>query len=215
MARYTGPVCRLCRRERTKLFLKGERCYSLKCPVSEAVTDRHSRAYPPGEHGRDRMRQGSEYLAQLREKQKARRIYGVLERQFRNLYEEANRQPGITGENLLRNLELRLDNVVFRAGWGASRSQARQFVRHGHVLVDGKRVTIPSYRVRKGQTVSLDTGARNMFAVRRNMDTLDRQTPAWLQGSDAGFAVEVLNPPLREHIDEPVREQLIVELYSK
>ena len=136
MARYTGPVCRLCRRERTKLFLKGERCYSLKCPVSEAVTDRHSRAYPPGEHGRDRMRQGSEYLAQLREKQKARRIYGVLERQFRNLYEEANRQPGITGENLLRNLELRLDNVVFRAGWGASRSQARQFVRHGHVRVE-------------------------------------------------------------------------------
>ena len=133
MARYTGPVCRLCRRERTKLFLKGERCYSLKCPVSEAVTDRHSRAYPPGEHGRDRMRQGSEYLAQLREKQKARRIYGILEKQFRNLYEEANRQGGITGENLLRILELRLDNVVFRAGWGASRRQARQFVRHGHV----------------------------------------------------------------------------------
>ena len=122
MARYTGPVCRLCRRERTKLFLKGERCYSLKCPVSEAVTDRHSRAYPPGEHGRDRMRQGSEYLAQLREKQKARRIYGILEKQFRNMYEEANRQGGITGENLLRNLELRLDNVVFRAGWGASRA---------------------------------------------------------------------------------------------
>jgi small subunit ribosomal protein S4 len=133
MARYTGPVCRLCRRERTKLFLKGERCYSLKCPVSEAVTDRHSRAYPPGEHGRDRMRQGSEYLAQLREKQKARRIYGILEKQFRNMYEEATRQGGITGENLLRNLELRLDNVVFRAGWGASRRQARQFVRHGHV----------------------------------------------------------------------------------
>jgi len=139
MARYTGPVCRLCRRERTKLFLKGERCYSLKCPVSEAVTDRHSRAYPPGEHGRDRMRQGSEYLAQLREKQKARRIYGILEKQFRNMYEEANRQGGITGENLLRNLELRLDNVVFRAGWGASRRQARQFVRHGHVSVNGKR----------------------------------------------------------------------------
>jgi len=124
MARYTGPVCRLCRRERTKLFLKGERCYSMKCPVSEAVTDRHSRAYPPGEHGRDRMRQGSEYLGQLREKQKARRIYGLLERQFHNLYVEASRAPGITGENLLRMLELRLDNVAFRAGWGASRSQA-------------------------------------------------------------------------------------------
>ena len=151
MARYTGPVCRLCRRERTKLFLKGERCYSMKCPVSEAVTDRHSRAYPPGEHGRDRMRQGSEYLAQLREKQKARRIYGVLERQFHNLYVEASRAPGITGENLLRMLELRLDNVAFRAGWGASRAQARQFVRHGHVLVNGKRVTIPSYRVAPGR----------------------------------------------------------------
>jgi small subunit ribosomal protein S4 len=215
MARYTGPVCRLCRRERTKLFLKGERCYSLKCPVSEAVTDRHSRAYPPGEHGRDRMRQGSEYLTQLREKQKARRIYGLLEKQFRNLYEEANRQPGITGENLLRMLELRIDNVAFRAGWGASRSQARQLVRHGHVLVNGKRVTIPSYRVRKGDVVVLKPAARNFFPVRRNMDTLDRQLPAWLETGDGGFAVTVLNPPLREHIDEPVHEQLIVELYSK
>jgi len=215
MARYTGPVCRLCRRERTKLFLKGERCYSLKCPVSEAVTDRHSRAYPPGEHGRDRMRQSSEYLTQLREKQKARRIYGILERQFRNLYEEANHAPGITGENLLRMLELRLDNVVFRAGWGASRSQARQFVRHGHVLINGKRVTITSYRVRKGETVTLKDASRTMFAVRRNMDTLDRQQPAWLESGDGGFAVSVLNPPLREQIDEPVQEQLIVELYSK
>jgi len=208
-------VCRLCRRERTKLFLKGERCYSLKCPVSEAVTDRHSRAYPPGEHGRDRMRQGSEYLNQLREKQKARRIYGVLEKQFRNLYEEANRESGITGENLLRMLEMRLDNVVFRAGWGASRAQARQFVRHGHVTVNGRRVTIPSYRVRKGDVVTLKESSRQMFAVRRNMDTLDRQRPPWLEAGDAGFAVSVLNPPLREHIDEPVQEQLIVELYSK
>ncbi len=215
MARYTGPVCRLCRRERTKLFLKGERCYSLKCPVSEAVTDRHSRAYPPGEHGRDRMRQGSEYLSQLREKQKARRIYGLLEKQFRNLYEEASRQPGITGENLLRMLELRLDNVVFRSGWGASRAQARQLVRHGHVLVDGKRVTIPSFRVKKGQVVTLKQSSRTMFTVRRNMDTLDRQMPAWLEAGDAGFAVSVLNPPVREQIDEPVQEQLIVELYSK
>ena len=215
MARYTGPVCRLCRRERTKLFLKGERCFSLKCPVSEAVTDRHSRAYPPGEHGRDRMRQGSEYLNQLREKQKARRIYGVLERQFRNLYEEASRQSGITGENLLRMLEMRLDNVVFRAGWGASRAQARQFVRHGHVRVNGKRVTIPSYQVRKGDVVTLKESSRQMFAVRRNMDTLDRQRPPWLEAGDQGFAVSVLNPPLREHIDEPLQEQLIVELYLK
>jgi small subunit ribosomal protein S4 len=161
------------------------------------------------------MRQGSEYLTQLREKQKARRIYGILERQFRNLYEEANHAPGITGENLLRMLELRLDNVVFRAGWGASRSQARQFVRHGHVLINGKRVTIPSYRVRKGETVTLKDASRTMFAVRRNMDTLDRQLPPWLETVGDRFEVRVFSLPLREHIDEPVQEQLIVELYSK
>jgi small subunit ribosomal protein S4 len=215
MARYTGPVCRLCRRERTKLFLKGERCFSLKCPVSEAVTDRHSRAYPPGEHGRDRMRQGSEYLAQLREKQKARRIYGVLEKQFRNLYEEANRSPGITGENLLRMLELRLDNVAFRAGWGASRSQARQLVRHGHVTVNGKRVTIPSYRVRVEDVVALAQKSRELFVVRRNLDTLDRQVPIWLETGDGRNQVRVSSLPERTQIDETVRESLIVELYSK
>ena len=215
MARYTGPVCRLCRRERTKLFLKGERCYSMKCPVSDQVTDRNSRNYPPGEHGRDRLRQGSEYLGQLREKQKARRIYGLLEKQFRNLYEEANRREGLTGENLLVMLELRLDNVAFRAGWGASRNQARQFVRHGHVTVNGKRVNIPSYRVRKGDVVALKAPTRENFHVRRNRDTLDHQLPAWLESAEDGFAVTVLNPPLREHINEPVQEQLIVELYSK
>jgi small subunit ribosomal protein S4 len=205
----------LCRRERTKLFLKGERCYSLKCPVSEAVTDRHSRAYPPGEHGRDRMRQGSEYLSQLREKQKARRIYGVLEKQFRNMYEEANRQPGITGENLLRMLELRLDNVAFRAAWGASRSQARQLVRHGHVLVYGKRVTIPSSRVRVDDVVSLKPGSRELYVVRRNLDTLDRQLPLWLDAGDGRNQVRVASLPERQQIDESVRESLIVELYSK
>ena len=215
MARYTGPVCRLCRRERTKLFLKGERCYSLKCPVSEAVTDRHSRAYPPGEHGRDRMRQGSEYLAQLREKQKARRIYGVLETQFRNLYEEANRAPGITGESLLRMLELRLDNVVYRAGWGASRSQARQLVRHGHISINGKRVDIPSYRVRAGETITLKAVTRENFNVVRNLDTLERSLPVWLEKVDGGFAVTVLSAPERAQIDEAINEQLIVELYSK
>jgi len=215
MARYTGPVCRLCRRERTKLYLKGERCNSLKCPVSEQVTDRHSRAYPPGEHGRDRMRQGSEYLGQLREKQKCRRIYGLLEKQFRNLYEEANRRPGITGENLLQMLELRLDNVVFRAGWGASRSQARQLVQHGHVLVNGKRVTIPSYRLRKDQVVALKARTRENFQVVRNRDTLDRQLTAWLEAGDSGFEVKVFSLPIRAQIDEPVQEQLIVELYSK
>jgi len=215
MARYTGPVCRLCRRERVKLFLKGERCYSMKCPVSEQVTDRHSRAYPPGEHGRDRMRQGSEYLAQLREKQKARRIYGLLEKQFRNLYEEANRRPGITGENLLQMLELRLDNVVFRAGWGASRSQARQLVRHGHILVNGKRVTIPSFRLRKDDVVALKPATRENFHVVRNRDTLDRQLASWLESGENGFEVKVFALPIREQIDEPVQEQLIVELYSK
>ena len=215
MARYTGPVCRLCRRERTKLFLKGERCYSMKCPVSEQVTDRHSRAYPPGEHGRDRMRQGSEYLSQLREKQKARRIYGLLEKQFRNLYEEASRRPGITGENLLQMLELRLDNVVFRAGWGASRSQARQRGRHGHITVNGKRVTIPSFRVRKDEVVALKSATRENFHVVRNRDVLDRQLAPWLESADGGFEVKIFALPIREQIDEPVQEQLIVELYSK
>ncbi|MHB8506158.1 MAG: 30S ribosomal protein S4 [Acidimicrobiales bacterium] len=208
MARYTGPVCRLCRREKMKLFLKGPKCDSMKCPIER-------RPYPPGEHGRDRMRQGSEYLTQLREKQKARRIYGVFEKQFRNLYEEANRQQGITGENLLRMLELRLDNVAFRAGWGSSRAQARQFVRHGHVLVNGRRVTIPSYRVRKGDVVSLKPKARQMIIVRHNLDTLDRQVPAWLETGADGHEVTVRDLPLRDHIDVPVRESLIVELYSK
>ena len=207
MARYTGPVCRLCRREKMKLFLKGPKCDSMKCPIER-------RPYPPGEHGRDRPRE-SEYQIQLREKQKARRIYGVLEKQFRNLYEEANRQQGITGENLLRMLELRLDNVAFRAGWGSSRSQARQLVRHGHVTVNGKRVTIPSYRVRKGDVVALREKSRNLIVVRHNLDTIDRATPPWIDRAGDGNEVTVRDLPLREHIDVPVREQLIVELYSK
>ncbi|HLI02279.1 MAG TPA: 30S ribosomal protein S4 [Acidimicrobiales bacterium] len=208
MARYTGPACRLCRREKMKLFLKGAKCDSMKCPIER-------RPYPPGEHGRDRMRQGSEYLTQLREKQKARRIYGVLEKQFHNLYEEATRQSGITGENLLRMLEMRLDNVAFRAGWGSSRAQARQLVRHGHVDVNGKRVTIPSYRVRKGDVVSLRSKARSMIVIRHNLDTLERHVPAWLEAGAEGAQVTVLDNPRREHIDVPVRESLIVELYSK
>ncbi|HUQ38896.1 MAG TPA: 30S ribosomal protein S4 [Acidimicrobiales bacterium] len=208
MARYTGPVCRLCRREKMKLFLKGAKCDTMKCPIER-------RPYPPGEHGRDRMRPGSEYLGQLREKQKARRIYGVLEKQFANLYDEATRQAGITGENLLRMLELRLDNVAFRAGWASSRNQARQFVRHGHVLVDGKRVDIPSYRLKKGQVVSLKGKSRELIVIRHNMDTLDRQVPPWLEATGDKTEVTVRDLPLREHIDVPVREQLIVELYSK
>jgi len=161
------------------------------------------------------MRQGSEYLAQLREKQKARRIYGLLERQFRNVYGEATRQSGVTGENLLRLLELRLDNVTFRATWGASRAQARQLVRHGHVLVNGKRVTIPSYRVRQDDVVSLKPSARELYFVRRNLDTLDRQLPLWLEAGENRHEVRVASLPQREHIDEPIRESLIVELYSK
>ncbi|HWC11086.1 MAG TPA: 30S ribosomal protein S4 [Acidimicrobiales bacterium] len=207
MARYTGPVCRLCRRERMKLFLKGPKCDSMKCPIER-------RPYPPGDHGRGRIRE-SEYLLQLREKQKARRIYGVLEKQFRNLYQEANRQGGITGENLLRMLEQRLDNVVFRGGWGASRNQARQLVRHGHVQVNGRRVTIPSYSVRRGDVVAIRPKSQSLIIIRHNLDTLDRALPPWLEGGEGGMAVTVRDLPLREHIDVPVRESLIVELYSK
>jgi small subunit ribosomal protein S4 len=207
MARYTGPVCRLCRREKMKLFLKGPKCDSMKCPIER-------RPYPPGEHGRGRIRE-SEYMIQLREKQKARRIYGVLEKQFRRMYEEATRQKGITGENLLRMLETRLDNVAFRAMFGASRNQARQLVRHGHVSVNGKRVTIPSYQVRKGDVVELRPKAQNMIVVQHNLDTLDRTVPPWIEVGENRARVTVRDLPMREHIDVPVREQLIVELYSK
>ena len=207
MARYTGPVCRLCRREKMKLFLKGPKCDSMKCPIER-------RPYPPGEHGRGRIRE-SEYMIQLREKQKARRIYGVLEKQFRRLYEEATHQKGITGENLLRMLETRLDSVVFRAGFAASRNQGRQLVRHGHVAVNGKRVTIPSYQVRKGDVVELRERAQNMIVIRHNLDTLDRTVPPWVEVDGSGMKATVRDLPLREHIDVPVREQLIVELYSK
>jgi len=207
MARYTGPVCRLCRREKMKLFLKGPKCDSMKCPIER-------RPYPPGMHGRGRIRE-SEYMFQLREKQKARRIYGVLEKQFRNMYEEANRQDGITGEILLQMLEQRLDNVAFRAGWGSSRSQARQFVRHGHVNVNGRRVTIPSYQVRKGDVVEIREKSRAMIVLRHNLDTLDRAKPPWIEVAGEGWSATVRDLPLREHIDVPARESLIVELDSK
>jgi small subunit ribosomal protein S4 len=191
-----------------KLFLKGTKCDSMKCPIER-------RPYPPGDHGRSRRQTGSEYLTQLREKQKARRIYGLMEKQFRKLYAEAVRQQGVTGENLLRLLETRLDNVTFRASWGNSRAQARQLVRHGHIKVNGKRVTIPSYQVKKGDVVTLSEKAKSMIVVRANLDTLDRALPAWLEGAEAGIQVTVRELPLRAHIDVPVREQLIVELYSK
>ena len=205
MARYTGPVCRLCRRERMKLFLKGAKCDTMKCPIER-------RPYPPGIHGRGRIRE-SEYMLQLREKQKAKRIYGVLEKQFRNLYAEASRQKGITGETLLRMLEQRLDNVVFRAGFASSRNQSRQWVRHGHVLVNGKRVTIPSYMVRKEDVIEFAAKSQEMIVLRHNLDTIDRSVPMWLDVTDGKATVRDL--PLREQIDIPVREQLIVELYSK
>src|SRR5689334_3027201 len=207
MARYTGAVCRLCRRERMKLFLKGTKCETMRCPIER-------RPYPPGQHGRGRVRD-SEYLLQLREKQKARRIYGLLEKQFKLTYEKANKQPGITGENLLRLLELRLDNAVFRSGFASSRNQARQFVRHGHVTVNGKRVTIPSYLLRQGDVISLRDKARKMIVIRHNIDTLDRIAPQWLDVNAGEFQATVRDLPLREQIDVPVREQLIVELYSK
>jgi small subunit ribosomal protein S4 len=207
MARYTGAVCRLCRRERMKLFLKGTKCETMRCPIER-------RPYPPGQHGRGRVRD-SEYLLQLREKQKARRIYGLLEKQFKLIYEKASRQDGITGENLLRLLELRIDNAVFRAGFASSRNQARQFVRHGHVSVNGKRVTIPSYVLRQGDVISLRDKARKMIVIRHNIDTLDRTAPQWLDVNMDEFQATVRDLPLREQIDIPVREQLIVELYSK
>src|SRR3954468_18452652 len=207
MARYTGAVSRLWRGERMKLFLKGAKCDTMKCPVER-------KPYPPGQHGRGRIRD-SEYLLQLREKQKCRRIYGMLEKQFRNLYGLAAREKGITGENLLRMLEQRLDNVVFRAGFSASRNQARQFVRHGHVNVNGKRVTIPSYMLRRGDSVSLRDKAQRMIVIRHNIDTLDRAVPMWLDATPSDYKVVVRHLPLREQIDVPVREQLIVELYSK
>jgi small subunit ribosomal protein S4 len=207
MARYTEAVCKLCRRERMKLFLKGAKCDSMKCPVER-------KPYPPGEHGRGRIRE-SEYLLQLREKQKARRIYGVLEKQFRNLYAQASRESGITGETLLRMLEQRLDNVVYRANVASSRNQARQFVRHGHILVNGRRVTIPSYQVRKGDVVQVSPKASRNIVIRHNTDTIDRAVPAWLDVTAGELKATVRDLPLREQIDVPVREQLIVELYSK
>ena len=205
MSRYTGPRARVSRRLGTNIFgTKGETIALDKRP------------YPPGEHGRTRRRTNqSEYLLQLHEKQKARFSYGLTEKQFRRTYEEANRREGVTGENMLRFLELRLDNVVYRAGLAATRPQARQMVNHGHCDVNGRRVDIPSFRVRKGDVISLRPKARDMVVVRWNIDVLDRQAPAWLAVGGDGFEVTVNELPVREQIDIPVREHLIVELYSK
>jgi small subunit ribosomal protein S4 len=206
MARDLGPKCRQCRREGLKLFLKGERCLTEKCAIER-------RSYPPGEHGRGRIKQ-SEYLLQLREKQKARRYYGLLEKQFRNTYQKASRRTGPTGENLLRMLETRLDNVVYRLGFAGSRAQSRQLVRHGHFLVNGRRVNIPSYGVRPDDVISLRPNSPAEATVRDATDLTAAVTP-WLQADHDGLTGKMLKWPERTEIDTPVQESLIVELYSK
>jgi len=206
MARDLSPQCKQCRREGIKLFLKGERCFTDKCAVER-------KSYPPGEHGRGRIKQ-SEYLLQLREKQKARRYYQVLEKQFHHYYELASRQQGITGENLLRLLETRLDNVVYRLGFGASRRQARQLVRHAHFLVNGKKVDIPSYQVRPNDVVSVKPASKATETIRAATDLTASVAP-WLQADHDNLTGKVLRFPERSEISAPVQEQLIVELYSK
>ncbi len=208
MARYTGPDCKRCRREKIKLFLKGSKCESPKCPIEK-------RPYPPGDHGRARTKE-SEYLLQMREKQKCARIYGVLEKQFRNYYDEANRLNGKTGENLLTILESRLDNVVFRAGLAKSRDMARQLVGHGHILVNGKKVDIPSYRVTPSDIVEVRTKSKELtpFVV-AHAEADERTAPAWLEVIPNRMRVLVHRLPVRDQIDTQVQEQLIVELYSK
>lgn len=206
MARDTSAQCKQCRREVEKLFLKGERCLTDKCAVER-------RAYPPGEHGRGRIKQ-SEYLLQLREKQKARRYYQVLEKQFRQYYVTASRKDGITGENLLKLLEMRLDNVVYRLGFGASRRQARQLVRHAHFTVNGKKVDIPSYQVRPDDIVAVRPNSKAVESVRAATDLTSSVSP-WLLADHDNLTGKVLRAPERDEIDAPVQEQLIVELYSK
>ncbi|SEM10581.1 30S ribosomal protein S4 [Nonomuraea pusilla] len=208
MARYTGADCKLCRREKTKLFLKGSKCESAKCPIE-------IRPYPPGEHGRGRPKE-SEYQLQLREKQKTRRIYGVLEKQFHNYYEEASRKTGKTGEVLLQILESRLDNVVYRAGFAQSRDAARQQVRHGHILVNGKKVDIPSYRVREHDIIEVRENKRSLMPYEVARATAgERQVPAWLGVVPDKLRVLIHQLPVRQQIDTQVQEQLIVEYYSK
>ncbi len=206
MARDLSPQCKQCRREGMKLFLKGERCFTDKCAVER-------RAYPPGEHGRGRIKQ-SEYLLQLREKQKARRFYQVLEKQFHHYYVVASGQQGITGENLLRLLETRLDNVVYRLGFGASRRQARQLVRHAHFLVNGKKVDIPSYQVRPNDVISVKPTSKAVSTIRSATDLTASVAP-WLQADHDNLTGKILRFPERSEISAPVQEQLIVELYSK
>jgi small subunit ribosomal protein S4 len=208
MARYTGPDCRLCRREGIKLFLKGDRCYTDKCGVEK-------RPYPPGMAGKKRPRD-SEYRVQLREKQRCKRMYGLLEKQFRGYYTVASAQKGITGENLLRILESRLDNVVYRLGLAKSRDEARQIVRHGHITVNERRVNIPSYRVRPGEVVAVATKSKDLLVIKTALISSEKiEVPGWLEVDIEKLQGKVLSLPSRDQIDAPVREQLIVELYSK
>jgi small subunit ribosomal protein S4 len=208
MARYIGPVCRLCRREGTKLFLKGDRCFSEKCAIER-------RNYPPGQHGQTRPR-FSDYGMQLREKQKVKRIYGLLEKQFENTMSTANRMKGRTGENLLSLLERRLDNVVFRLGFATSRAEARQLVRHGHFLVNGRRATIPSMLVRAGTKITLAEGSRQITRIAGALEALERRSvPSWLEIDKDNFEGTVKALPVRDEITLPIQEQLIVELYSR
>jgi len=208
MARYTGADCKRCRREKQKLFLKGSKCESAKCPIE-------IRPYPPGEHGRGRTKD-SEYLLQLREKQKATRIYGVLEKQFRGYYAEANKKTGKTGENLLRILETRLDNVVYRAGFAKSRDHARQLVRHGHFTVNGVKTDIPSARVVVNDIIEVRQKSRTMTPFQVAVaEAGDRTVPAWLEAIPSQLRILVHSMPERQVIDTQVQEQLIVELYSK
>ncbi len=208
MARYTGPSCRLCRREGTKLFLKGERCTSGKCSLDH-------RATAPGQHGAARKKTG-EYGLQLREKQKTRRYYGVLERQFKNYYEMATKQEGMTGENLLKILETRLDNVIYRMGLADSRKEARQFVCHGHVTLNGKKADIPSILVRVGDVIAVKETSREIEKVKTMAESMGGAgLPKWIEVDPANFSAKIVARPEREDIDFPFVEQLIVELYSK
>ncbi len=208
MARYTGPRCRLCRREGSKLFLKGDRCYSDKCAFER-------RSYAPGQHGQGRIKV-SDYGIRLREKQRVRRIYGVKESQFRRYFEEADRQKGVTGTNLLRLLEKRLDNVVYRLGFADSRNQARQLVKHGHFLVNGRKVDIPSFQVRVGDVISLREKSRDIPPVVQALEAVARRgVPEWLELDAEGRKGTVKSEPERSHITLPIQEQLIVEFYSK
>ncbi len=208
MARYRDALCRLCRRESEKLFLKGDRCYTDKCAVER-------RKYPPGVHGQ-RRRKMSDYALQLREKQKAKETYGVLERQFRKYYHLADRKKGITGSNLLQLLERRLDNVVYRLGLASNRRQARQIVLHGHVTLNGRRVNIPSCLIRPGDEISLKEGSKKISIIEENIAKMEhRGIPAWVEMDVANIKGKVLHNPSREEIELPVQEQLIVELYSK